>query len=66
MKRTFYITTLLAAVFTSCEHKDLCYMHPHTTEIHVIFDWSYAPDAETNQEVEGMCVWFYPVDEAGE
>lgn len=66
MKRTFYITTLLAAVFTSCEHKDLCYMHPHTTEIHVLFDWSYAPDAETNQEVEGMCVWFYPVDEAGE
>lgn len=30
-----------------------------------VFDWNYAPDAEQNNEVESMCLWFYPVDEGG-
>ena len=55
-------TLLLAA---SCEHKELCFQHPHTTQLVVEFDWSYAPDAMRNNEVGGMCLWFYPVDEEG-
>lgn len=55
----------LLLLVTACEHKELCYHHPHTTQLQVEFDWSYAPDAERNNEVEGMCLWFYPVDEAG-
>ena len=55
----------LLLLVTACEHKELCYHHPHTAQLQVEFDWSYAPDAERNNEVEGMCLWFYPVDEAG-
>ena len=55
----------LLLLVTACEHKELCYHHPHTAQLQVEFDWSYAPDAERNNEVEGICLWFYPVDEAG-
>ena len=48
----------VAMMFSSCEHKDLCYHHPHTIEIYVEFDWRNAPDANPL----GMCVFFYPVD----
>lgn len=67
MKKTIrlWLPCMAAWLFASCEHKDLCYDHPHTTDVHVVFDWSYAPDAEQNNEVEGMCLWFYPVDERG-
>ena len=64
MKRLFYLMAL-ALLFTACEHKELCYLHPHTAQLLVEFDWSYAPDAERDNEVEGMCLWFYPVDEEG-
>lgn len=57
------ITTLLFQ--TACEHKELCYHHPHIAQLQVEFDWSYAPYAEQNNLVEGMCLWFYPVDEGG-
>lgn len=43
---------------TSCEHKDLCYHHPHSVKIIVKFDWSKAPEANP----AGMCVYFYPED----
>lgn len=52
-------------LLASCEHKELCYDHPHTTVVEVVFDWQCAPDAERNDEVESMCLWFYPVDESG-
>ena len=64
MKRLFYLMAL-ALLFTACEHKELCYLHPHTAQLLVEFDWSYAPDAERDNAVEGMCLWFYPVDEEG-
>lgn len=25
---------------TACEHKDLCYDHPHFATVRVIFDWT--------------------------
>ena len=43
---------------TSCEHKDLCYHHPHMAKIYVEFNWQNAPDANPL----GMCVFFYPED----
>lgn len=67
MKKTFYTAAVAClAALTACEHKELCYDHPHTTDVEVVFDWNYAPDAEANNEVESMCLWFYPVDEAGQ
>ena len=41
---------------TSCEHKDLCYDHSHTTKIQVIFDWKNAPDATP----ETMRLYLFP------
>jgi len=49
---------VIALGFTSCEHKDLCYHHPHTAKIKVVYDWTDAPDADP----EGMCAFFYPLD----
>lgn len=40
----------------SCEHKDLCYHHPHVAVVKLEFDWKNAPQANP----EGMCVFFYP------
>lgn len=31
---------LLFLLFASCEHKDLCYSHPHDKEVRILFDWS--------------------------
>lgn len=63
LKILVFIITI--QVLVSCEHKELCYTHPHTTYVTIKFDWSYAPDAEQNNEVESMCLWFYPTDENG-
>ena len=56
------VSSLLVAVvaigFASCEHKDLCYLHPHGLEIEVVFDWENAPEANP----KGMCLYFYPQD----
>lgn len=49
-------------LLTSCDHKDLCYSHPHTTKIRVVYDWSDAPDATP----AGMCAFFYSTDRPGE
>lgn len=45
-----------SVLFSSCEHKELCYHHPHTATIRLEFDWRDAPDADP----DGMCVFFYP------
>lgn len=49
---------MLCSVFVGCNHKELCYHHPHTSRIRVAYDWSNAPEADP----EGMCVYFYPED----
>lgn len=49
---------LAAFVLTSCEHKELCFKHPHTVRLHVTFDWTKAPEATP----AGMVVLFYPVE----
>ena len=40
MKRLHYLfLAVMALVLASCEHKELCYHHPHTVTIRVEFDW---------------------------
>lgn len=55
-----YVASLvISLVFASCEHKDLCYRHPHFVRVKVAFDWSGLTDYS---RPEGMRVIFYPVD----
>lgn len=59
-RNIFYLLCLVATFFfTSCEHKELCYNHPHTKRIRVEFDWRDAPQASP----QGMCVFFYPTSD---
>lgn len=44
-------------LLTACEHKDLCYMHPHFTTVRVTFDWKAIDDRD---RPDGMRVVFYP------
>ena len=48
-------------LLAACDHKELCYQHPHTSSLQVVFDWREAPDADP----ESMYVWFFP-EEGGE
>lgn len=54
----FLLVAVMALPFVSCEHKDLCYHHPHTVKIKVNFEWHFAPNADPT----GMCLYFYPED----
>lgn len=40
MRRTISYMTVCLLALTACEHKDLCYDHPHDKEIRINFDWS--------------------------
>lgn len=55
------IVGMMVSVVSSCNHKDLCFAHPHTTKLRVVYDWSDAPDATPR----GMCVFFYSQDNPG-
>lgn len=48
LKRLLLPTSALvlsALLFSSCEHKELCFDSGNSTHINVVFDWRYAPDA---------------------
>lgn len=46
MKKLYFLYIgILVCLLTSCEHKDLCYDHPLTADLRVVFDWKYAPGA---------------------
>lgn len=45
----------LAFFFGACDHKELCYTHPHGVTLRVVYDWTEAPDANP----AGMCAFFY-------
>lgn len=45
---------------TACEHKDLCYDHPHFATVRVVFDWT---KISNHDKPEGMRVVFYPTDD---
>lgn len=40
MKKLYFLYIgILVCLLTSCEHKDLCYDHPLTADLRVVFDW---------------------------
>ena len=45
------------ALFSSCEHKELCYNHPHTAEVRIDADWSKFTPYENPT---GMTLMLYP------
>ena len=51
-------TGALFLLLSSCDHKELCFDHPHGGEVQVVFDWTDAPDASP----ESMRVWLFPED----
>lgn len=57
MKRlSIAILSLLIIGFSSCEHKELCYHHPHTAKVRVNVDWNLF----TEEAPTGMTVMVYP------
>ena len=60
MRKSIYtlIYILIAVVlFASCEHKELCYKHPHTAKVRIDVDWSKFDKYETPT---GMTLMLYP------
>ena len=54
-------TGVLLLLPSSCEHKELCFDHPHGGEVQVVFDWADAPNASP----ESMRLWLFPEDGNG-
>ena len=54
MKRILACIVALACL-VSCDY-ELCYEHPHTGELRVVFDWREAPDAAP----ESMSLYLFP------
>lgn len=62
MKKILVLTAMgMALLLASCRHKDLCYNHPHTQSVEVIFDWLNAPDAVP----ASMGLYMFPTEEEG-
>lgn len=54
---TYIIVSLF--LFSSCNHKELCYHHPHTANVRIDVDWSlFKKETPT-----GMTVMIYPTDD---
>ena len=51
------LSVIFAAI--SCEHKELCFYHPHTAPVRVNVDWSLF----TMEEPTGMTAYAYPLNE---
>lgn len=56
--QSLFVTVIILMACQSCQHRELCYDHSHTSPVSLIFDWSLAPDADPST----MVVWFFPVD----
>lgn len=50
-----YILLLCCTVLTACEHKDLCYNHPHDKDLRIRFDWSEIDAKHIPKEVKVIC-----------
>lgn len=48
-------TFLCVLLFIACEHKELCYSHPHFVSVRVTFDWS---QIYNHEKPSGMRVIF--------
>ena len=59
MKHVFFIMLpLLMLGLLSCDHKELCYHHPHTAKVRANVDWSQFD----KESPTGMTVMVYPVN----
>ncbi len=62
MRAYLYIICMVAAaLLSSCRHKELCLMHPHTADVTIVADWSEFD----KQTPTGMTVMVYPQEEGG-
>lgn len=59
MRKICIIILLLTQI--SCEHKELCYTHPHGTYFQIEYDWSECEVDEVD-EVDAMRLLAYPLD----
>lgn len=59
MVKRLLIFIFLVAVLCSCEHKELCYSHPHTAQMRIDVDWSRFNHKEVPT---GMTVMVFPQD----
>ena len=57
IKRIFILVAALVAL-CGCEHKELCYRHPHTAPVVINVEWDKFIEKETPT---GMTVMIYPV-----
>lgn len=57
-KSLFIVSTALLMGLSACEHKELCYHHPHTAKVRVDVDWSQF----TKEQPTGMTVAVYPIN----
>ena len=58
MKRYAYIFVTLMLVLTACNHKELCYHHPHTARVRINVDWSEFD----REQPTGMTVMAFPAE----
>lgn len=49
---------VLCVLLSGCTQKELCFLHPHTSNITLVFDWRNAPGAAP----ESMSAYLFPVD----
>lgn len=59
VKRLLIYTVLVLVAATSCRHKDLCILHPHTAPLKINVDWEEFIEKEVPT---GMTVIVYPQD----
>lgn len=50
--KTFLYVLSICCLLTACDHKELCYHHPHDHELKVLFDWSNLPPADVPSVVK--------------
>ena len=60
MRKSIYTSLYISialVLFASCEHKDLCFKHPHSAKVRIDVDWSNFIKYETPT---GMTLMLYP------
>lgn len=56
--KTIALSATAIVGLSACDHKDLCYVHPHTAPVKVEFDWRH----NGGSIPESMSVYAYPQD----
>ena len=57
-KYTLFILASVLLMLTACNHKELCYHHPHTARVRIDVDWTQFPE----EQPTGMTVMAFPTD----